>query len=271
MSEPEDREAVDPNATIIDVRGTPVHVLRGGDGPTLLILHGASDGGTWTPFMRRMARSCSVVAPRHPGFGGVEPPAWLDRVSDLANFTLDLLDQLDLRDVHLVGFSLGGWIAADLAIRDCGRLASLTLVDAAGLHIPGLAGVDTFLSNDAQSVRDLFHDPGTAEAAAADMLRPETEDIRLMDRITVAKLAWQPRYHDPDLPKWLHRIKVPTLIAWGEEDRVFPKEHAILYQRLIPGARLMLIPECGHLPQMEKPDALAAALTSFLRPEGAAA
>src|SRR5436305_1144312 len=83
-------------------------------------------------------------------FGASDTPEWLDTIADLANFYLEFLDQLDLRDVHLVGSSLGGWIAADLAVRNASRLASLTLAGAAGIHVPGVPQVDTFLSNDEQ-------------------------------------------------------------------------------------------------------------------------
>ena len=79
-----------------------------------------------------------------------------------------------------------------------------------------------------------------------------------------AKIAWQPRGHDPNLPKWLHRIDVPTLLIWGDHDRMFPKEHALAYQKAIPGAKVVIVPECGHVPQVEKPDAFVAALETFL-------
>jgi pimeloyl-ACP methyl ester carboxylesterase len=79
-----------------------------------------------------------------------------------------------------------------------------------------------------------------------------------------AKLSWQPRNHDPHLRKWLHRIKVPTLLVWGDHDRLFPKEYALAYQRLIPGAKVVIIPDCGHLPQVEKGDEFAVELTTFI-------
>ena len=103
-----------------------------------------------------------------------------------------------------------------------------------------------------------------AFARRARALRPELEDVTLKNRTTVAKIAWQPRGHDPHLPKWLHRIDVPTLLIWGDHDRMFPKEHALAYQKAIPGAKVVIVPECGHVPQIEKPDAFVAALETFL-------
>ena len=97
-------------------------------------------------------------------------------------------------------------------------------------------------------------------------LRPELEDVALKNRTTVAKLTWQPRSHDPHLHKWLHRIDVPTLLVWGDHDRMFPKEHALAYQRSIPGAKVVIVPDCGHVPQIEQPDAFVAAVETFIGP-----
>jgi Predicted hydrolases or acyltransferases (alpha/beta hydrolase superfamily) len=250
-----------PTLTIRDCR---VRLMRGGAGAPLVFLHGGGGIGIWLPAMARLAKEFDVIAPEHPGFGESDMPAWLDTVGDLANFYLDFLDQLDLRGVHLVGSSLGGWIAADLAVRNSTRLASVTLIGAAGIHVDGVAQVDTFLTNEEQRIRDLFHDQELAEAVIAGSQRPELEDAALKNRMTTAKLSWQPRNHDPHLRKWLHRIKVPTLLVWGEHDRVFPKDYAFAYQQLIPGAKVVVIPECGHLPHVEKGDVFAAELETFI-------
>jgi pimeloyl-ACP methyl ester carboxylesterase len=214
--------------------------------------------------MSRLAETFDVIVPEHPGFGESETPPWLDTVADVANFYLDFLEQFDLDGVHLVGQSLGGWVAAELAVRNTSRLASLTLASAAGIHVKDVPQVDTFLSSDEQRVRDLFHDQKLADAVLARVLRPEVEDVALKNRMTTAKLVWQPRSHDPHLQKWLHRIDVPTLLIWGEQDRLFPKEYAFAYQRLIPDAKVVIIPDCGHLPEVEKADAFAAELESFI-------
>src|SRR5207253_2367025 len=116
-----------------------------------------------------------------------DTPEWLDNIADLANFYLDFLDQLDLRGVHLVGSSLGGWIAAELAVRNATRLASLTLIGAAGIHVDGVAQVDTFLTNEEQRIRDLFYDQELAEAVIAGSQRPELEDAALKNRMMTAK------------------------------------------------------------------------------------
>lgn len=260
-----------PTPTTLAVRGCNITMMRGGAGRPLLILHGAGGMGGWAPYMADLATRHDVIVPEHPGFGASDTPDWLDNIPDLANFYLDFLDQLDLQDVDLVGLSIGGWIAAELAARNSRRLASLTLVAAAGIHVKGVAQIDTFLSNDEQRIRDMFHDPKRADEMLQHASRPEFEDINLKNRTTTAKLIWQPRGYDPHLYKWLHRIDVPTLLIWGANDRLFPKDYALAYQRLIPGSKVEIIAECGHLPQVEQRQAFVSALEGFLANRRAAA
>jgi pimeloyl-ACP methyl ester carboxylesterase len=253
----------DPTPVKLAVRGCNISLMRGGAGRPLLILHGAGGMGGWAPYMADLARRHDVIVPEHPGFGASDTPDWLDTIPDLANFYLDFLDQQGLDNVDLVGFSIGGWIAAELAARNTRRLASLTLVAAAGIHVKGVAQVDSFLRSDEQRIRDMFHDPKRAEEVMRHVLVPELDDINLRNRTTTAKLIWQPRGYDPQLQKWLHRIDVPTLLVWGADDRLFPKEYAAAWQRLIPDSKAVIIPECGHLPQIEQRPAFVAALEGF--------
>jgi pimeloyl-ACP methyl ester carboxylesterase len=257
--------------TKISVRGCNIGLMRGGSGRPLLVLHGASGAGQWLPYMADLAARHDVIVPEHPGFGASDTPDWLDTIHDVANFYLDFLDRLDLTGVDLVGFSLGGWIAAELAVRNTRRLASLTLVAAAGIHVPGVARMDPFLLTDEQRIRDYFHDPKRADEMIKRLFRPELEDINLKNQTTTAKLVWQPRDYDPHLHKWLHRIDVPTLLVWGGNDRLFPPEYAFAYQKLIPGSKAVIIPECGHIPQVEQRPAFVAALEDFLESKRAAA
>jgi pimeloyl-ACP methyl ester carboxylesterase len=254
----------DHTTSKLAVRGCNIRMMRGGAGAPLFVLHGASGAGAWLPFMASLAEKFDVIVPEHPGFGESDTPEWLDTIHDLAYFYLDVLDQLDLDHVHLVGLSLGGWVAAELAVRDTRRLASLTLADAAGIHVDGVAQVDTFLRTDEQRIRDFFHDQKHADEMIARIARPELEDVAMKNRIATAKLSWQPRGYDPHLHKWLHRIDVPTLLVWGAQDRLFPKDYAFAYQRLIPGSKAVIVPECGHVPHLEKPEVFVSELAGFI-------
>ena len=253
----------DHTQSLIDIRGCRVNLLRGGKGAPLLFLHGAAGGGIWHPFLDRLASRFDVLAPEHPGFGRSDTPPWLDNIADVAYFYLDFLKALKLEHVHLVGLSLGGWIAAELAVRSTARLKTLTLVSSAGIHLKNVPQVDTFLSNEEQRIRDLFHDPALADRMTGQVLSPEMADIALKNRFTTAKLVWQPRAYNPHLAKWLHRIDVPTLILWGESDRLFPPAYAAEFHRLVPGSKVVVIPACGHLPNIEKPEEFVGAITGF--------
>jgi pimeloyl-ACP methyl ester carboxylesterase len=255
--------AADYSTSAVTVAGCRIRLMRGGAGDPLIYLHGASGAG-WLPFLQTLSKHFDVIAPEHPGFGESDTPDWLDNIHDLAYFYLDLFDALKLSPAHLVGNSLGGWIAAEIAVRSTQHLASLTLCAAAGVHVPGVKQMDTFLCTDEQRLRDFFYDPKKAEPMIARVLNADLEDVALKNRTTTAKLVWQPRDHDPHLHKWLHRIDVPTLLIWGDTDRLFPQECALAYEKAIPGAKLVIIPKCGHVPQIEQPDAFVAALESFI-------
>jgi pimeloyl-ACP methyl ester carboxylesterase len=261
----------EPATQTIAIHGCKVAVRRAGAGSPMLILHGAADAGTWLPCLADLAADHDVILPEHPGYGASDMPDWLDTIADLANFYLEFLDRLDLTGVDLVGHDFGGWIAAEMAVRNPRRLTSLTLVGAAGIHLKGVAQLDPFLRNDEQRIRDLFYDQKRADALVERLRQPGAEDLELRNQTTTARLTWQPRGYDPHLVKWLHRIGLPTLLIWGTQDRLYPTEYAAAWQKLIPGAKLAIIPDCGHLPYVEQRGAFLAALADFLNGRRAAA
>lgn len=246
------------------IAGCKIRVMRKGAGEPLLFLHGASGAARWLPFMDKLAETYDVIVPEHPGFGASDSPDWLDNIGDLAYFYLDVIAQLDLGRVHLVGSSLGGWIAAELAVRNSTVLRSLTVIGAAGIHVPGVPREDMFMMSPEELTAAIFHD----QALAAQIPAPSSEEevmVVLKNRLTTAKLGWSPRFYNPDLRKWLHRVTVPTLILWGDNDRIMPAAYGPAYQALIPGSRLEVIEQCGHLPQVEKPQEFTSKVVSFLK------
>ena len=240
--------------SFIEVDGCRVNLRRGGHGKPLVFLHGASGAPVILPFMQKLAERFDVLVPEHPGYGHSDEPDWLENIHDVAYFYLDFLKQLDLRDVMLVGNSMGGWIALEIAVRDTSRLASLVLVSPAGIRAPGVQPADIFLMSDEQLVRALFHDQKLAEARLAVPITPEAVDIGLKNKHTTARLAWEPRLHDPFLPKWLHRIDVPVKIIWGKEDRILPVQFLEHFRKWMPQAQTYVIEAAGHLPHAETPD-----------------
>jgi pimeloyl-ACP methyl ester carboxylesterase len=247
---------------MIEVRGTRIRLLRGGDGPPLLFLHGASGHTGWLPLLERLSARFDVLVPEHPGFGASDDPSWLDRPSDLAYFYLDMIEALKLDRVHLMGTSLGGWIAAELAIRNTARLASLTLVCAVGITADGVPVDDMFRMTAEENARRFYVDQGRVQRRL-EMLATADPRMLVRNRSTVVRLAY-PDFVNPALAKWLHRVDVPTLLVWGENDGLVPPKFGEAYRRHIPNASLVVIPSAGHAPFEEQPDAFLGAFDEFL-------
>jgi pimeloyl-ACP methyl ester carboxylesterase len=237
--------------SFVEVDGCRTHLRRGGKGEPLLFLHGASGAPVVMPFMEKLAQRFDVLVPEHPGWGRSDEPEWLENIHDVAYFYLDFLKQLNLKSVTLVGSSMGGWIAMEMAVRDTSRLRSLVLVSPAGVAAPGVRPADIFLMAPEDLIKSLFFDEKLAQARLA---QPEDIDVALKNRHTTARLAWEPRLHDPFLPKWLHRIDVPVKIVWGRQDRILPVGISEHLRKLMPKAEVHILENCGHLPHAEKAD-----------------
>src|SRR6185436_20045831 len=174
---------------MLDVRGTRIRVLRGGAGPPLIFLHGASGHVGWLPFLERLSQSFEVLAPEHPGFGASDDPSWLDRPSDLAYFYLDLIGALKLDGVHLMGTSLGGWVAAELAVRNTARLSSLTLICAVGITANGAPLDDMFRMSAEENARRFYFDPDRVRRRL-EALASADPRVLVCNRATVVRLAY---------------------------------------------------------------------------------
>ena len=194
----------------------------GGSRAPLLYLHGTDSLSHWPEFLDDLAKSYDVIAPDHPGFGGTETQDQLDDVSDLAYYYLDFIEALDLKGVHLAGHSLGGWIALEMAVRSQERLADVTLIASAGINVKGHHKADIFMIDPDEQARLAYADAAMGEKAAEQANVEKYQDAAITDRIAAARFGWNPRFFNPRLDRWLHRIKVPSLILWGEQDRIFP-------------------------------------------------
>lgn len=249
----------------INVDGREISFRRGGAGAPLLYLHGTDSLTHWPEILDDLAKSYDVIAPDHPGFGGTAVPDWMDDVSDLAYHYLDMLAALNLDKVHVVGHSLGGWIGLEMAVRSQERIADLVLISSAGIHVKGHQKADIFMIDPDEQARMAYADAQIGEKAAAQANEQKYEDVAITDRIASARFGWNPRFYNPRLERWLHRIKCPTLIVWGDEDRIFDPAHAKALNEAIPGSRLAMIPHCGHLPHIEKRAETLAAMDAFIK------
>ena len=257
-----------------NVRGIDVTLHRGGRGAPLLYLHSASaEGGLWGAPFAQLAERYDVLVPVHPGFPGSDGLERIHHVTDVVLHYVDLLDTLRFGQAHVVGSSLGGWIAAELASLYPERVGSLVLCGAAGLWIAGAPIAEVFGVLPGQLAERLFHDQQHPMAqllhAAGDTefgpLPPEEAVIAFHQaNEATARVAWNPYFHNPALAHRLDRIAVPTLVLWGAEDRVIPRAHAERYRACIRGAELRTIAACGHLPAIEQPQAFADHVLDFL-------
>ena len=254
---------------MVEVRGRRTQVLRRGEGPAVLYLHSATGETWWTDLDEALASSgFEVVHPAHPGYESSEGLAEIDDIHDLAFHTLDLLDALGLERAHIVGSSVGGWLAAELAVYAPERVTRLVLADPAGLAPPA---ADMWALRPPQLADLLFADQ---EHWMAQLMRaidletsiPPAEILvpLLQSMEAAARIGWNPHLYDPKLAGRLHRVRAPTLVVWGEQDGFIPPDTAERWGELVRGSRIETIPGCGHLPVLERPGELATKVLAFL-------
>jgi pimeloyl-ACP methyl ester carboxylesterase len=240
-----------------------------GDGPPLLFLHGGDYVQQNRAFLDLLARRWRVTAPRHPGFGASPRPAGFRTVHDLAYLYLDWLDHEAPSGATIVGSSFGGWVALEMAVRNPERIERLVLIDALGLKFGGreereIADIYALPADEVR--RRTFFD---AEGAIPDYARFGDDELVAIanDRAAAALYGWRPYMHDPALAQWLHRVRVPSLVVWGDNDGIVGPEYGERLSRSLPDARFARVARAGHYPQVERPDEVAALVDGFARQE----
>lgn len=257
----------------VEVAGRKVDLRRAGTGDPVLFLHSAL-GEYWMPeFLEPMTERFEVLSPAHPGFGESTGIDEIADIEDMAFHYADLMDALDLERPHLIGVSLGGWIAAEVAVRWPERIRSLTLIDSVGIWVEETPINSMWGSRDPEElVRLLFVDeshPIAVMISSIDLNNPPPDEILLQflnQQKATAKIGWDPYLHNPKLPGRLHRINCPVLLIWGEGDRLTPVAYGKRFAELIPGAKFEAIENAGHLAALEKPDRVGSLVASFLSP-----
>jgi pimeloyl-ACP methyl ester carboxylesterase len=244
--------------------GGRVNVFRAGAGAPLLYLHPAGGAGIWYPYHDLLAERFEVFAPDHPGFGLSDTLPWTEAIDDYVYHYLAFLDRYEMERVDVVGASLGGWMAAELAVHHPERIRRLVLLSPIGLRIPGHSVADLFGMTRDELVAALFHDRAIGEAAF-----PADVDLDVIMQIfkentAFARIAWNPFCANPKLERRLDRITSPTLVLWGDDDRTVPIEHGRRYAERIPNAELKVIPESGHAMLSEQPEAVVNEIVAFL-------
>jgi len=248
------------------VEGTRIDMIERGAGRPLLFLHAENGVEPAASAIDELAEAARVIAPTHPGFGRSELSHGMRSVDDLSYFYLDLLDQLDLRDVTLVGVSLGAWLAAEIAVKSTARLSRLVMANAVGVKIGDRETrdiADVFALTEQEYLEIAYCDPNVGQRDYQSLPDDEAR-AAARAREATARFAWSPYFYNPRLKSRLHRIRIPTLFLWGVHDRMISEAYGRAYCALIPGARFESIAQAGHFPHQEQPDVFAKRVLTFM-------
>jgi pimeloyl-ACP methyl ester carboxylesterase len=242
---------------------TLLNIAEAGAGRPALILHGGGGPVTVAPIAEHLSATMRTITPTHPGWNGTRRPDWFTGVDDYAMAYLNLLADNDLRDVLVIGSSLGGWIGAEMAVRDLGgRISALVLVNATGVEVPGQSIVD-FFGLDARGVAEhSFHDPDRFYVDPA-TVPPEQAAVRAANMATM-RLVFGTMY-DPKLLRRLARVRIPVLAVWGDSDRIVTPAYGRAYAAAFGNGRFALVRDAGHLPQIEQPAATFALIDELAK------
>lgn len=250
----------------LTVAGAEIELFEGGSGAPVLFLHSGQGVTAGDPFLALLVRQRRVIAPSHPGFGKSALPDWLDSVDDIAHIHLELMDRLELSHVDIIGCSIGGWIAAEIATKAPERIKRLVMIGPVGVKTgtpDKLDMPDVFAMPQEKFAKLIFHDP---EKFRPDLKAMPDEAINVMvrNRETLALIAWEPYMHNPKLRHRLHRVTAPALFIRGESDGLVSAEYLQRYAALLPNARIETIAKAGHAPQLEQPQVLFEMTVAFL-------
>ncbi len=265
------REAARVNTTTMKIAGVDLEILDSGTGTAskakpLLFLHSGMGYDPWQPFASGLAKQRRVIAPSHPGFGNSSLPEWLDSVDDIAYLYLELLDKLDIEQTDIVGCSVGGWVGAEMASKAPQRFRRAVLVAPVGVKLGSADKLDipdVFAIPQADFDRLVYKDPARILPDFSKLPDPELA-IVFRARETLALLVWEPWMHNTKLKRRLHRVDAPALFVRGDSDGIVSANYLEGYAKLLPNARTLTISGAGHLPHLEQPQALAAAIDEFL-------
>lgn len=253
-------------AKTTQIAGIDLELHDLGRGAPVLWLHGGQGFNPKHAFVDLIAAKRRLIVPSHPGFGRSSLPDWLDSVDDIAHVYLELLDRLELRDIDVVGNSIGGWIAAEMACKVPERIRRLVMIGPVGVKVgsPDRLDIpDVFAMSQDDASKLLFHDPAKMKV---DISKLSDDELTAMfrNREALALLVWEPWMHNPKLKRRLHRATMPTLFIRGASDGLVSDQYMSAYAKLMPNAHTHTIAAAGHAPQLEQPEKFASAVLDFL-------
>ncbi|MGE0809045.1 MAG: alpha/beta fold hydrolase [Immundisolibacter sp.] len=252
---------------VLRVRGAELPCRRFGSGPPLLMLHGGAGPTPQAPFLHALAAHFEIILPTHPWFYGSPPLSRVAGVDDLAYVYLDLIEDCGLDDLTVMGFSMGGWLALEMATKSCARLRRLVLVDAVGVKFTDRETrqfPDIFAMPAERVGQLMFHDPARM-APNLQSLSEEELTAFVTNREALVHYVWEPYLHNPRLLGRLHRVRVPVECIWGESDGLATPDYGRQLAAALPDARFHPIPQAGHAPQLEQPQAFVATVLAACR------
>lgn len=247
-----------------EVLGVPVAYRREGNGEATVLLHGAGFTRMWIPLYAMLAEELDFIAPEAPGFGETPMPQWVRGFDDVSILYDQLFEQLGLDRIHLVGFSMGGWAASEVAAWYPRRLASLSLITPVGLRLEDDPGVDIFQLDPPELMDRLFKDKEVMAAWLPDGDNFDEGIHMYAEFSAAARMMWAPRYNLA-LERRLQRLTCPTQVIGAEEDRLVPNAMSDKFAAVLPDCRLTRIPGTGHEPLLERPRELADLLIGFIK------
>lgn len=254
------------NSREVEIGDVRITLLEAGEGRPLLVLHEELGPPQWQQWHEEIAKTRRLVMPVAPGFRG-ERVKWMANVTDLSRFYGRLLRTEKIAPIDVVGFSFGGWVAAEMAVNDPAQFRRMMLVAPFGIKPSEGYIADMYIVTTAEYLKSSVADPEKTEEFGPlfNTATPETIESWEDARIETAQLAWQPYMHTPSLPEHLKGIgRLPSLIVWGDRDAILPRSAVEAYSKAIPDARLEILPGCGHRPEIEKREDFLRMLRRFM-------
>ncbi|MBS7700259.1 MULTISPECIES: alpha/beta hydrolase [unclassified Chelatococcus] len=252
----------------VGVAGIDIQLCTTGQGEPLLFLH-SGPGPTYDSreFLVKLGQDNAVLAPYHPGFGPLPRPDDFETIDDLAYCYMGLLNARRLRGIPVIGASIGGWIAAEIAIRDPAAFAALILINPLGLRVGAPMDrpiADIWAMSRAERRRIQFHQPLFQTDHLDQRSDQELLELARFEE-TLVRYAWRPFLHNPRLGRWLRRIQAPTLVIRGDEDNFVSGTIHDAFVEQLPQAHIARVGNAGHHPHVEQPDEVISLIRNFLR------